>query len=148
MILDPTARTAVDGLLTLAALARDDHPELAAWAATAGRRLAAGLDPSRALGLDHGSLARARRAERDRALRQAWVAVSPDVDLPDRQRALLLLAQINRFQGSLWPRIRDRDGPPPGLSPIQRHLFAALRAGDGRLPRYRRVIDLCNSGLV
>ena len=146
--LDPTARTVAAALATLADLARDRDPVLSAWAAQAGRRLALGLDAAQALGLDPRALARARLSARDRHLRAAWLAVSDDPDLSARGRALLLLQAAHRFESGLWLRVRNRTEAPPGLSPIQRHLFAALRAGDGRLPRYRRVIDLCNSGLV
>jgi hypothetical protein len=146
--LDPAAGTAAAALATLADLARFEAPEVATWAAQAARRLAAGLDPARALGIDGASLGRARLRERNQHLRAAWAAVSPDVDLPNRQRALLLLQAAHRFETTLWPRIRDRDAPPPGLSPVQLHLFGALRAGGGKLPAYRRILDLCNSGPV
>jgi hypothetical protein len=134
----PPDLPAAAALRRLAALARPADAALADWADQAARRLAANLPADRALGMDPATMARLRRAERNRLLREACGMLPGDGPWT---QALRLAAEIETCESRVFPHWRAIGGPPDGASALRRCLWAARQVG--RLPGPRMLAEIC-----
>ena len=78
-----------------------------------------------------------RRAIRDGDLQRAAATIEAPSDW---QRAGMLAQAAQHFELRRWPCWWDLELPPPNASDLDRHLFFAMRAGGGALPKTQRQI--------
>jgi len=84
-----------------------------------------GEDPRGALGLDGGRYALLRRARRDYYLRNAAALLG---ESGGWKKAKALRRQAKLFEGTVWPRWREKGRPPPTASPLQIELWNARKS--------------------
>jgi hypothetical protein len=87
--------------------------------------LLAGEDARPALGLDGGRYAQLRQARRNYHLRNAAALLG---ERTPWLQAKALRRQAALFEGTVWPRWREKDSPPPTASPLQVELWRARKA--------------------
>jgi hypothetical protein len=123
-------------------------PDVAVWLGDALReylRRGGEVSLERLLGLrrpGQESLAmRLARERRNAALLVAGEFAHDGRPCSREERGVILVRAARAFEASRkWRRWRDLEAPPESATPLERQLFAALKAGGGKLPKSPRYL--------
>lgn len=134
---------------TLEAVKQNGDPDLVQWYESGIEKFLEGCSLDESLLLKPGPGQRSARTKflmmkRDGYLRAAHASCEGDSKW---QKAVELERQINIFESTIWPRVREEEFPPARLSQLRRNLFLAKKVGLALPEKARQLHEIATGNI-